>query len=88
MDSSEANQCMTAWLGYLSICTCVTSQKKKLIILKLDFEKTFDKIEHDVIIEVMRQRIPTEMDSMDSRHPDNRHFVNIAKWNSQQGLSL
>jgi hypothetical protein len=27
-----------------------------MVILKLDFEKTFDKIEHEVIIRIMRQK--------------------------------
>jgi hypothetical protein len=29
----------------------VINQRKKLVILKLDFEKDFDKVEHAVIIE-------------------------------------
>jgi hypothetical protein len=41
------------------------------VILKLDFEKTFDKVEHEVILQVLRhefilqvlrQRVPTKMD--------------------------
>jgi hypothetical protein len=28
--------------------------KKKMIILKLDFEKSFDKIEHEYIIQILR----------------------------------
>jgi hypothetical protein len=30
--------------------------KKELLIVKLDFEKAFNKIEHQVILEVMRQK--------------------------------
>jgi hypothetical protein len=28
----------------------------ELVILKLDFEKAFDKIEHEVILDVMRRK--------------------------------
>jgi hypothetical protein len=39
--------------GYLHICH---KYKKGLIILKLDFEKAFDKIEHAVILEVLQHK--------------------------------
>jgi retron-type reverse transcriptase len=43
-----------ALLGLLSTSTSAICQKRELIILKLDFEKTFDKVEHEVILQVLR----------------------------------
>jgi hypothetical protein len=40
----------------LSIYICVINPRKELILLKLDFEKAFNKIEHQVILEVMRHK--------------------------------
>lgn len=43
-----------AWaLKYIHICH---KFKRELIILKLDFEKVFDKIEHGVIIEILKAK--------------------------------
>jgi hypothetical protein len=43
-----------AWsFEYLHLCHKST---KELVILKLDFEKTFDKVEHEVIMKVMEKK--------------------------------
>jgi hypothetical protein len=48
--------CMGWAFQYLHLCH---ASKKEIIILKLDFEKVFDKVEHHVILSTMlRQGFP------------------------------
>lgn len=43
-----------AWaFEYLHICK---KSKKELVILKLDYEKAFDKIEHQAILDILRHK--------------------------------
>jgi hypothetical protein len=44
---------MTLSFEYLHLCHI---SKKEMVILKLDSEKSFDKVEHEVIIQVLRYR--------------------------------
>jgi hypothetical protein len=40
----------------LNIYIYAISKKKEMVILKLDFEKAFDKIEHEVILQILEKR--------------------------------
>jgi hypothetical protein len=40
--------------GLLNIFISATPPEKELVILKLDFEKAFDKIEHKAMTEIMK----------------------------------
>jgi hypothetical protein len=45
--------CLAWSFEYLHLCK---SSKKEMVILKMDFEKTFDKIEHDVIYKILQHK--------------------------------
>jgi hypothetical protein len=56
MDLSRIGVYKIILLGHLSTYTSVICQQKELIILKLDFEKAFDKVEHKVILQVLKDK--------------------------------
>jgi hypothetical protein len=50
LKSRSIQDCLAWSFGYLHLCH---RSKKQLVIVKLDFEKAFDKVEHEVILKVL-----------------------------------
>jgi retron-type reverse transcriptase len=51
--SRTIHDCLAWTFGYIHQCK---ASKKPVVILKLDFEKAFDTIEHEVIYEILRKK--------------------------------
>jgi hypothetical protein len=51
--SKTIQDCLAWALEYIHICH---KSKKDLIILKLDFEKAFDKVEHEAFSEIIKSK--------------------------------
>lgn len=57
-------------------------------MLKLDFEKAFDQIEHRVILDIMRQRHWGKMDELDQANLKHWNFFSTSQWCVREKVSL
>ena len=51
--SRTIHDCLAWAFEYISICK---KTKKEMVIIKLDFEKAFDRIEHQAILQILQQK--------------------------------
>ena len=75
--------CLAQSFQYLHMCY---KSKKDLIILKLYFEKAFDKVEHQFMLDVMKHKSfgPRRMQMIFWF----RHFLNSFQWSTRKKFSL
>lgn len=66
-----------AW-AYEFLFQCHRS-KQTTVVLKLDFEKTFDKIEHAMIMNIDTKRFRTKIVILDSRDPRICYFISSSE---------
>lgn len=85
---SRIIQDCVAWaLEHLYLCH---HSKKILIVLKLDFEKAFDKMEHKAIIKVMQNlaRLWTKLAELDAMYFRDCYIFCFTQWCARQNISL
>jgi hypothetical protein len=54
--------------------------KREILIIKLDFEKSFDKVEHQVILEMFRRKGFSDKWVLDSFDPQLGLLFSSLKW--------
>jgi hypothetical protein len=86
LKSRSIQDCLAWSFEYLHLCH---RSKKQLVILKLDFEKDFDKVEHDIILKVLQhKRFPGKMDSLGNKIFIICHLFYFVKWSARKGVPL
>ena len=69
--SRTIHDCLAWVLESISICK---KTKKEMVIIKLDFGKAFDRVEHEAILKILQTKGSHEMDQLDKRYFRIRHL--------------
>jgi hypothetical protein len=63
-------------------------KKKLIVLLKMEFAKAFDTIEHEAILQIMKFRGFNSMAEMEKFYIINRNFSYSFKWYSGKAVCL